>query len=512
MSEYPNFPTNPFEVGGDKSPNKDPAKKKRGSESKPSVPEKAPASDNQAEKKTFPSLDKLFERTEDKKGDTDGKETSAETLSIKPELTSDEATEALGRMADARELEVGAAELNGAEDDAAETAEAVAAVELLQHVKEEAMNEERSVEAALRAAEERTIVALGLTETGSPEPVEQSLPTATETVLPTNEAGEAEIAFFERETTEQDAEKKPNTVGHTPAEKDADASARTEYVYYESNAAGAMLLGGIIGYLVGKRRGRIKTEKRLAPVQKKLEREVRDIHEQLIDSEMRIRRMAAEKVRMVHHIERPNRGSLPPERVQSARAESRLNLQKPAPAERLGKVLVRAEAARPSETNPKLRDITPERVRTMPRRELLKVAEKIIVEGSSLRQVYESHLVGERGLRRLITEHLRGKDIRKSLRREMVEREIDFERDPILRDKAYQEAHASTESRSLQQLLQDAGVAPGSENDSLPTAEQQARYEKALRKAVQRRRMADTAMVTVIVVLAVLVAILLIQR
>ena len=510
MSEFPNFPTNPFEVGGDKTPNKDPAKKKRGSESKPSVPERAPASEDQAEKKTFPSLDKLFERTEDKKSDADAKETSAENLSTKPELTSDEATEALGRMADARELEVGAAELSGAEDDAAETAEAVAAVELLQHVKEEAKNEEGSVEAALRSAEERTILVLGLAETASPEPEEQALPVANETVLLSDEPGETEIAFFARETHE-DTEKK-SSVGDVPVEKNTDASARTEYVYYESNAAGAMLLGGIVGYLVGKRRGRVKTEKRLAPIQKKLEREVRDIHEQLVDSEMRIRRMAAEKVRTPHRIERPNRGSLPPERVQPARSESRLDLQKPAPAERLGKVLVRAEAAGPNETNPKLRDITPERVRMMNRRELLKVAEKIIIEGSSLRQVYESHLVGERGLRRLITEHLRGKDIRKSLRREMVEREIDFERDPILRDKAYQEAHASTESRSLQQLLQDAGVAPGVENDRLPTAAQQARYEMALRKAVQRRQMADTAMVTVIVVLAVLVAILLIQR
>ena len=30
------------------------------------------------------------------------------------------------------------------------------------------------------------------------------------------------------------------------------------------------LFGGIIGYLIGRRRGRIKTEKRLMPVQKKL--------------------------------------------------------------------------------------------------------------------------------------------------------------------------------------------------------------------------------------------------
>ena len=510
MSEFPNFPTNPFEVGGDKAPNKDPDKRKKTTESKPFVPEKTQSGEQRSEKKTPLALDKLFERTDDRAGATAEKGNSPETLSDKPELTSEEATEALGRMADARELEVGAAELSGAEDDAAETAEAVAAVELLQQVKEE-VNESISIAEVLRNAEARTIAVLGLAETAGPGSSEPESPPAAETVLSTDEASEAEIAFFAREA-EKESEKEPVTSRGMSSEKDATADARTEYVYYESNAAGAMLLGGIIGYLVGKRRGRIKTEKRLAPVQKKLEREVRDIHEQLIDSEMRIRRMAAEKVRTLPQIERSGRGATPPERAQSVHPESRLDLQKPAPAERLGKVLMRAEAAQSSETNPKLRDITPERVRTMHRRELLRVAEKIIIAGSSLRQVYESHLVGERGLRRLITEHLRGKDIRKSLRREMLEREIDFERDPILRDKAYQEAQAFTESRSLQQLLQDAGVAPGAENDALPSAAQQLRYEVAMRKALQRRRMADTAMVTVIVVLAALVTILLIQR
>jgi hypothetical protein len=72
---------------------------------------------------------------------------------------------------------------------------------------------------------------------------------------------------------------------------------------------------------------------------------------------------------------------------------------------------------------------------SLSRAELLNLSEQIQVDGSSLRQIYETHLVGERGLRRLVAEHLQGGDIKKALRQEIVEREIDFERDPVLRDR-----------------------------------------------------------------------------
>jgi len=78
--------------------------------------------------------------------------------------------------------------------------------------------------------------------------------------------------------------------------------------------------------------------------------------------------------------------------------------------------------------------LTERQVQTLNRSELLALSETISVEGSTLKQIYETHLIGERGLRRLVAEHLRGGDIKKLIRREIVDHEIDFERDPAIRN------------------------------------------------------------------------------
>jgi len=283
-----------------------------------------------------------------------------------------------------------------------------------------------------------------------------------------------------------------------------------EVARYEQQAGvRGFLVGGIVGYLIGRRRGRIRTEKRLLPVQRKLEKEVTAISEQLAEREATIRHLSYESMAA---------GPMAAERLQSRRTtersvakqpESRLNLEKPARIERLGKAVVRAEV--PAEAVPlKLKDVRAERVRTMSRNELLELGEKVIVEGATLRQIYESHLIGEKGLRRIITEYLSGKDIRKELRREMVEREIDFERDPMLRDRAYQEGGVSTAEASLQQMLARVGVSPEAEDALANVARLQREVkEEVYRKQRSRQRIVDTAMVTVIVLLAAAVVILL---
>lgn len=507
MSE--NFPgSNPFESGKkDDAPESSPSKKPKSRESKPAS---AGAEAGQQPEKQPTILDKLIGekpagKQEAPRDEPEQAAINPEETDDEPEITDKEATEALTHMAQARELEVGATELHGADAGAAETAEAEAAVELLQNVKAEAAggNEGATVAEMLAIAEQRTIEALGLSGAGSE--ADGATGSSPEVVINPKEPTEAELPLRSLRTPAEEAAIY-NRAEPAPAE-------HTEYVYYEPNTAGTLMLGGIIGYLIGRRRGRIKTEKKLLPVQRKLEREVKAIHTQLIDSEMRLRRLAAEKARRSSDYERKTRGAAPPERAKAASSESRLKLQKPASAERLGRVLMQAEAAgKQPQTGMELSDISPDRIRTMGLRELLRVSEKIIIEGSSLRRIYESRLVGEKGLRRLVAEHLRGKDIRKQLQREIVEREIDFERDPILRDKAYQEAGARHSSPTLQQLLQKAGAGNDRGTDALPGKAQQERYEALVRKAERRRRAADTAMVTVIVILAILVTVLVLQR
>ena len=285
-----------------------------------------------------------------------------------------------------------------------------------------------------------------------------------------------------------------------------------DLAYYERHAQNrGLLVGLIVGYLVGRRRGRIRTEKRLMPVQSKLEKEVTGLQEQLDARERKIRKLAYE--RLPEDVKATELVRPLTRRIIEGGPEStsRLGLEKPARAERLGKAVVKAEA--PMNIKPELRNIAPEHVKSMNHNELLLLSEKVIVEGASLRQIYEQHLVGERGLRHLLSEYLQGKDIRKDLRKEMVEREIDFERDPLLRDTALHGAGQGTgggsAAASLNQLLEKAGATATPDESLLPVARLQAaaKQEAAFRKK-QRRQLLDTAMVTLIVVLAAAVTIL----
>ena len=83
-------------------------------------------------------------------------------------------------------------------------------------------------------------------------------------------------------------------------------------------------------------------------------------------------------------------------------------------------------------------------VETMSRENILELSSKILVDGSSLRQMYETHLIGERALRRLIVEHLSGGNLREALRDEIIQHEIDFERDPMIRDRTHQNEPSDT--------------------------------------------------------------------
>jgi uncharacterized membrane-anchored protein YhcB (DUF1043 family) len=291
-----------------------------------------------------------------------------------------------------------------------------------------------------------------------------------------------------------------------------DMYSSSDVAYYERHAQNrGLLVGLIVGYLIGRRGGRIRTEKRLMPVQHKLEKEVSSLQEQLDARERKIRKLAYE--RLPEDVKAAERVKPLTRRIIEGAPEraSRLGLEKPTRAERLGKTVIKAEA--PLAVKPELRSIPPEQVKSMNHNELLLLSEKVVVEGASLRQIYEQHLIGERGLRRLLSEYLQGKDIRKDLREEMVEREIDFERDPMLRDAAMHSATGGgSGSTSLQQLLEKAGATATGDDALLPVARLQAiaKEEAAIRKK-QQRQLFDVAMVTFIVVLAVAVVILFVR-
>jgi len=71
----------------------------------------------------------------------------------------------------------------------------------------------------------------------------------------------------------------------------------------------------------------------------------------------------------------------------------------------------------------------------MSREELLEASEKIVVGATTLRQVFETHLISERGLRQAVDEYRHGGDIRRVLAEELLIKELGYELDPQLRDR-----------------------------------------------------------------------------
>jgi hypothetical protein len=190
------------------------------------------------------------------------------------------------------------------------------------------------------------------------------------------------------------------------------------------------------------------------------------------------------------------------------------------PLEHIGHVLVTAEATKHTSTaamSERVQLPSDKRLDTMSRPELLSLSEQIIIEGTSLRDIYETHLIGEHALRRLLSEYFQGGDIHRALQREIVEHEIDFERDPALRDTAVPgDANDSDNQKvtapgkeALNQLLQKAGAGIfGSEEPEYNGHNQAANNKRGPKQATQfssQRRPVDVIMGVTIAVLVILV-------
>jgi hypothetical protein len=175
---------------------------------------------------------------------------------------------------------------------------------------------------------------------------------------------------------------------------------------YERRAAGrGLLVGGLVGYLIGRRRGRIKTEKRLGVVQEKLEKQVQVVQQKIEQKELIIRKLAHEKARVQ-----------PETMQQSAVAPERKSAVSSGEGDRL----------KPESTNAAVDSLSKE--------ELLAFSGQIRVGETSLRRVFEAKMIDEKGLRRLIKEYQAGHDLRRALAREFMVKELKFERDPTLRN------------------------------------------------------------------------------
>lgn len=322
----------------------------------------------------------------------------------------------------------------------------------------------------------------------------------------------------------------------------------------KDDAPSTSLISNITDYFIGRRGSDNMREKKLTPAKKKLEERVDDLAWELKAKEAKIRQVAAE------HVQRKGPSVLETMIAESTRAEQTLsaradavetgvsnpyiaNLAKEyrhrAPEanqlhgaglsahEHIGHVLMNAESAKRDSQAPKAErakekiHLPPnKRIETLSRPELLAMSEQIAVEGSTLRNVYETHLIGEQALRRLVAEYMHDGDVAKALQREIVEHEIDFERDPALRDLATpgesdDDARESKKvtapgKEALNQLLQkaEAGIDAGSDEDFIYDKTEPKSTIKRPEPKSPGRKPADTVMGAIIIMLIFLVAVL----
>lgn len=199
-----------------------------------------------------------------------------------------------------------------------------------------------------------------------------------------------------------------------------------------------------------------------------------------------------------------------PEAIGTLVVERRPATGKRAP-ERIGRVLVTSEKTDDTAETASVEPLTSKRIDTLNRAELMALGEKVTIDGSSLRQMYETYLIGERGMRRIIAEYQNGGDLRAALRREVAEREMDFERDPVIRDTTVPAAvPVDTSNDALEKLLQKAAVSVADSGEEAAFYKAQSKYETShqQRQRRQQRRLMDFSLAFIIIVLVILVIVL----
>ena len=249
---------------------------------------------------------------------------------------------------------------------------------------------------------------------------------------------------------------------------------------------------GIVDYLIGRRYNRINKEKSRSynKVENGLRREVERLRLEISSRENYLRKLSQNK-----DFKKPN-------------IENRLP-KKPSIIEEIltkdPEKIIKSKA-----------EVAGIKAHTMDRADLIKVAEKIPAGETNLKQIFDSHQVGEKGLRRVVAEYLRGGNFKKVLKRELVEHEKDFERDPRLRDQGTSEA-VETKKTNLDDLLQRSGITWAEPKTTyLPTNDKQNDLADITAnpkpKVRSTPKMADIIMLSAIIIMVAIIAILLINR
>lgn len=318
----------------------------------------------------------------------------------------------------------------------------------------------------------------------------------------------------------------PQPAANSAPNLNAPAAANTapDQATEQQSMAPYLLTGGLIGYLVGRRRGRIKTEKRLLPVQKSLEKEVSNLEKQIILREEKIRKLSQKQAeakplppKLV--VERkPVQGITPTlesvvmravsrnkERSRSEKAET-VSRQPRVASEKLGKLVFKRETNSGSQSEQRQKP-----VEIMTVAEVLVIAKQIKVEQIDVKRLYETGRLDDKGVRRVVRAFLNGEAYKRVLQEELRSPdEISLERDPM---RPTETTHIN--QRGSQPAQSEYSTPPTTTplaNEPKTSASSAQPYAQAQRPKTKKSGLTKPVLTTLVVVAASLVIIFLLAR
>ncbi len=204
-----------------------------------------------------------------------------------------------------------------------------------------------------------------------------------------------------------------------------------------------VLTGGVVGYLIGRRRGRIKTEDKLLPIQKSLELQVQDLQWQVAEREARVRKFAYERAstkfvviekitdkQAESAVDRPSSKHSHAEStvgaIETPATESvllgRVGLMSPDIT--TGSLETSSRAVENSSNHlPQSPESTTKDITKMNTQEILAIAEKIPVGQYDVRYLFETGRLSKDGLTKIVESYMRGENINHKIQENIIEYE-----------------------------------------------------------------------------------------